>query len=172
MTLGSFWTQPIGLGLLLNFAEACPKITKYLQALGRDRATADLMRPAGFEERLSQQHSDGMELRPVDLTTFLVEPVDFPLILENMPDGHAILTRPGYLVPRPRMFARPTCGRRLGRLGRVPVPAGNLAQASKSRSKSLRWRHVGNACRTADRRFRDGFDVGSDAGEAPAIRLR
>jgi hypothetical protein len=45
-------------GLLLNFAEACPKITKYLQALGRDRA-ADLMRLTGLEERLSQQHSDG-----------------------------------------------------------------------------------------------------------------
>jgi hypothetical protein len=46
-------------GLLLNFAEACPKITKYSQALGRDRAAADLMRLTGFEERLSQQHSDG-----------------------------------------------------------------------------------------------------------------
>jgi len=67
MTLGSFWTQPIGLGLLLNFAEACPKITKYSQALGRDRAAADLMRPTGFEEHLSQQHSDRTELRPVQL---------------------------------------------------------------------------------------------------------
>jgi hypothetical protein len=88
------------------------------------------------------------------------------------PDARAILTRTGYLAPRSRMFAWATCGRRLGRLGRVPIPGGNLAQASKSRSKSLRWWHVGNARRTADRRFRDGFDVGPDAGEARAIRLR
>ncbi len=43
----------------LNTAEACPKITKYLWALGRDRAAADPVHLIGFGEPLPPQHSEG-----------------------------------------------------------------------------------------------------------------
>jgi hypothetical protein len=43
-----------------------------------------------------------------------VELIDLPLILENKPDAHAIPARPCNLVPRPRVLARSTRGRRLG----------------------------------------------------------
>jgi len=46
--------------------------------------------------------------------TCSVESVDLPLILENKPDAHAILSRSVHLVPRPRVLARPTWGRLLG----------------------------------------------------------
>src|SRR5438876_8784156 len=48
--------------LLLNFAEPCPKITKYLSALGRELAVADSVRLIGFDEPPPQQRCDGMVL--------------------------------------------------------------------------------------------------------------